>query len=204
MKLKASSGEFSPAPAGTHIAVCCKFIDLGTQQIDWQGQSKLQRKVMIAWELTNETMQDGRPFIISQRYTFSTSDKATFRKHLEAWRGKAFTDADFGDNGFDTKRLLGVPCSLIVAHKTVGDKTYANVTGIGPIPKGVPRPEPVNELVYFSLEAFSREVFDSLSDGLKETISKSPEYAQATNMATADHHETNADFDDEIPFNSGN
>jgi hypothetical protein len=202
MKLHKSNngGDFKPAPAGTHIAVCTKFIDLGTQTVEWQGQTKKQHKVMIAWELTHEQMDDGRPFIINQRYTFSTSEKATFRKHLEGWRGKKFVDADFeGDNAFDTQKLLGVPCSLIVSNSAKNGSVYANIEGIGPLPKGMPRPEPKNELVYFSLERFDPIVFGKLSNGLQEIIKKSPEYDIAVNGG-GDHHETNGDPSDEIPF----
>ena len=198
MKLqKSNGGDFTPAPAGTHIAVCTKFIDLGTQETQFQGQVKHQRKVMIAWELPHEAMEDGRPFTINQRYTFSTSEKATFRKHLEGWRGKKFTDADFGENGFDCRKLLGVPCSLIVSNSARDGKTYANVEGIGPLPKGMPRPEATNELVYFSLEAFDPSVFGKLSQGLQTVIQKSPEYQ--LHMSGGDHHE-NGDPNDEIPF----
>lgn len=201
MKLtKSGGGDFRPAPAGTHIAVCTKFIDLGTQSVEWQGQTKKQRKVMIAWELPHEKMDDGRPFIINQRYTFSTNEKALFRKHLEGWRGKKFTDADFdGDTAFDTRRLLGVPCSLIVSNSARNGSTYANVEGIGPLPKGMPRPEPANEMVYFSLEAFDPIVFGKLSQGLRDVIMKSPEYEMAVNGGT-DHHEGNGEPSDDLPF----
>lgn len=200
MKLsKSGGGDFKPAPAGTHIAVCTRFIDLGTQTVEWQGQTKKQRKVMIAWELPHEQMDDGRPFIINQRYTFSTSEKATFRKHLEGWRGKKFTDADFeGDTAFDTRKLLGVPCSLIVSNSAKNGSTYANVEGIGPLPKGMPRPEPKNELVYLSLDSFDPITFGKLSQGLRDVIMKSPEYELA--VSGGDHHETNNDPSDEIPF----
>jgi len=204
MKLTKSSngGDFAPAPAGTHIAVCTKFIDLGTQETEYQGQKKSQRKVQITWELTHEKLEDGRPQVINQRYTFSTNEKATFRKHLEAWRGKPFTDADFeGETAFDTRKLLGVPCSLIVSNSAKNGKVYANVEGIGPMPKGVARPEPFNELVYFSLDNFDPITFGKLSQHVRDTIIKSPEYDAAVNGG-GDHHHVNGDesADAHVPF----
>lgn len=174
-----SKASYAPAPAGTHIATCIKVVDLGTQSVEYQGEVKHQRKILLVWELAHENMDDGRPFTHSQRYTLSSSDKSTLRKHLEGWRGKKFVDADFGPGGFDIKNVLGKSCSLIISHSAKGDKVYANTDGIGPIPKGVTCPPVQNELVYLSLAsgAFDRGAFDALSDGLKNIIKASPEYA---------------------------
>jgi hypothetical protein len=198
---KPNGGDFKPAPSGTHAAVCIKFIDLGTQATEWQGQTKHQRKVMLSWELPHEQMSDGRPFIINQRYTWSMHEKSVLRKHLEAWRGKPFADADFeGDTAFDTRKLLGVPCSLIVSNTAKNGNTYANVESVGPLPKGMARPEPTNELLYFSLDSFDPLTFGKLSQGLKDVVMKSPEYEQAVNGGT-DHHHVNGDEpNDHIPF----
>ena len=49
-----ANGSYTPAPAGTHIAICVKVIDLGTQRVEWQGDVKLQHKVLLAWELVDE------------------------------------------------------------------------------------------------------------------------------------------------------
>src|SRR6185295_11438565 len=98
--------EFELAPAGTHMAVCYRVIDLGTQSGTYMGKPKSQHKILVSWELPDEKMKDGRPFTIGQRYTWSMSEKATLRKHLEAWRGVPFTDADFGVDGFDVKNII--------------------------------------------------------------------------------------------------
>ena len=89
-------GSFTPVPAGSHLAVCYRIIDLGTQKVVFQNENKFLRKVMVSWELPDEKMDDGRPFVISKRYTWSMHEKATLRKHLEAWRGKGFSEEDFG------------------------------------------------------------------------------------------------------------
>jgi hypothetical protein len=204
MRLPEKGGaDFAPAPAGTHIAVCIKVVDLGSQQVEWpkgSGNTKSQHKVTLAWELSNELMDDGRPFILTQRYTFSVSEKATFRKHLESWRGKPFEDADFGGpKAFDVKNVLGKGCTLFVAHKVTGDKTYSNVTGIGPLPKGVTAPPPQNGLTYFSLERdrFDANVLASLSPNMQALIMASPEYQQ---VAYGNPAGAAQDPSDEIPF----
>lgn len=198
---KPNETDFAPTPEGTHAARCYRVVDLGTQQVDWQGQIKQQHKVMLSWELfCDEKMEDGRNFSIHQRYTFSGSEKATFRKHLESWRGKKFDDADFGPGGFNIAKLIGVPCLLSITHTTKGDKVYSNVAAVLKVPKGMEVPPLTNETLFFSLEpgVYSAETLGKLSQGIKDVIRKSPEFAELTKAPIADHHEES--MDDEIPF----
>lgn len=178
-----TEGDFELPPAGTHLAVCYRVIDLGTQQGSYMGKPNEKHKVLVSWELPEEKMKDGRPFTISQRYTWSMSDKAILRKHLEAWRGKAFTDADFGPSGFNIKNIIGVGCLLTITHTDKEGKSYANISSIGKLMKGMQTPPLVNETAYLWLhpDHWSPEVFHKLSGGLQETIMKSPEYRQVVN-----------------------
>ncbi len=180
---KAEGGNFEPTPAGTFIARCYRFLDLGSHEQTFQGESKgLKRLVMIGFELPTELMTSGdyagKPFTIHKRYTWSTHEKATMRKDLESWRGRKFNDNDFGPGGFDVRNLLGVPCTLSIAHSEKDGSTYANITGIGPAMKGIQIPELINTKVFLDLEpeTFDREVYESLSDKLKAFIAESPEY----------------------------
>lgn len=179
---KSEGGNFEMTPAGTFVGRCYRFIDLGSHEQKFQGESKgMRRLIMIGFELPTELMEDGRPFSIHKRYTWSMHEKSTLRKDLEAWRGMKFTEADFGEGGFDTRDLLGVPCTLTIVHSENGENTYANIASIGKAMKGFPVPEMVNPSVYLTLEPglFDAQVFDSLSDKLKEFIKASPEYAYA-------------------------
>src|SRR3990167_3937268 len=131
-------GSFVPPPAGTHIAICTRFIDLGTQESEWQGKAKKAHKVILTWELCNEAMEDGRPFTISKRYTWSTHEKATLRHDLEGWRGKAFTDDDiYGAKPFDIRNVLGKPCMLSLVHDAKEGTTYANISSVSGLPRGM-------------------------------------------------------------------
>ena len=126
---------FTPAPAGVHQAVCVDVVDLGVLDVTWQGVTKKQRKVNVAWQL-NEDRDDGKPYLVFKRYTLSLHEKAGLRKDLESWRGKKFTDEE--GRGFDIERLISVNCLLNVTHNQVGDRTYANVVSIMPLAKGMP------------------------------------------------------------------
>lgn len=194
MKLPANTGsDFAPPPAGTHYAICYRVIDIGTQQVEWQGKIKHQRKVILSWELPSEKMDDGQPFSIHQRYTLSSSEKSRLRQDLESWRGLKFTEADFGPGGFDIKKLLGVPCLLNIVHAIKDDHTYANIAAIVKPPKGTPLQSLTNPLVYLDLDDFDADTFESLSEGLRGTIMKSPEYQEAISGKKSRPH------DDEPP-----
>ena len=180
MPLPNEGADFTPPPAGTFLAVSYRLIDLGTQEVTWEGKVKHQRKIMFSWELPEEKMDDGQPFSVHQRYTFSSSDKAKLRHDLESWRGVPFKDSDFGPGGFDIKNTLGKGCMVGITHVDKNGKTYANIAAVMKLPKGMKAPAPLNPVVYLSLEpvAFDRAAFDALSDGLKGVIMKSPEWAE--------------------------
>lgn len=203
--IKPNETNFAPAPDGPHPAACFRIIDLGTQEGSYQGKPNRKRQVLITWELfCEETMQDGRPFTIGKKYTWSMSEKASLRKDLESWRGKAFTDADFGPGGFELQSILGKSCLLNVVHEHKNDSTYANVKGVTRLPKQMTVGGPSNPIVFvwLSPDEFNKAAFDGLSDRIKETIMKSPEYQALVSgkpVAHSDLH-AGADPDDEIPF----
>jgi hypothetical protein len=201
-----SAPEFTPPPAGTHIAICYRVLDLGTQQTEYQGQTKHQHKVMISWELPDERMEDGKPFTVHQRYTFSSHEKAKLRQDLEAWRGAPFKDSDFGPGGFHLSKLLGVPCVITLVHETKGTSTYANIRSIGKMMKGQQVPPLTNSKLFFSLtpSEFSADMLESLPQKIKETIKKSPEYAELMKEPVGDAaeegHVREPALNDDIPF----
>lgn len=204
---KPTGGQFEQIPPGNHVAICYRFIDLGTQMVEWQGAKKTQRKVLVSWEFPNELLTTGdyagQPFTTGKRYTWSMNEKASLRHDLESWRGKAFTDDDFsGPNRFNVKSIVGKPCMLSIVHETKDGTTYANIKSVAAIPKGFTVPQPINPPVYFSLqrEFFDNAVLDGLSDKLKETIKNSPEYAEIVSGNQPAKQSFDRDLDDEVPF----
>lgn len=198
---EATASTFTPAPTGVHRSVCFSMIDLGTQVEEYQGQTKRQRKVMLSWELADETMEDDRPFIVSKFYTWSMNEKATLRKDLEAWRGVAFTEADLGHDGsFKPANLLGAPCLLNIIHKErQGGGVRAAIASLSRLPKGMDKPVPRSPTVFFDLDEFNATAYDGLSDKIKEMIGKSPEYAEIKG-GKRNGAPPKRDLDDDIPF----
>jgi hypothetical protein len=174
-------GDFTPPPAGTFPAICYRIVDLGTQATSFKGEEKHLHKVMLSWELKGDEtiMDDGRPMTIHQRYTWSMHEKATLRRQLEAWLGRKFVDADFGPGGFDIRKLLGMGCLISVMHdEGKNGSIFANVASVTKLPKGMQAGSLFNETAFLFLtpEGFNPAVFEALSDSLKTTIKKSPEY----------------------------
>jgi hypothetical protein len=170
MKLTEGNGKaFEKHPAGTPVATLIKIIDIGSQEVTWQGAVKLSHKIRFVWEST-ELMTDGRPFIVQRDFTASLNSKGNLRPFLEGWRGRAFTEAELA--GFDPKVLIGMPCLLSL----VEDGEYTNINSVMRLPKGMQAPKIVGDTVFFSLAEFDITVFNSLSEKVKEKIMKSPEY----------------------------
>jgi hypothetical protein len=204
---KPGENTFLPAPSGTHPAVCYRVLDLGTQETNYQGQAKKTHRIMLTWELMcEERMSDGRPFSMSKSYTWSMHEKATLRKDLEGWRGKAFADGDFHpETGFRIEKLLGVPCLLTVVHEVKNDQLVANIKSVSKLPKQMTVGVAENDYVYLwlSVGEFDKTVFERLSPRLQETIRKSPEYQsviKGKDVEGPQNFDAGHDPSDEIPF----
>lgn len=169
------NGEFELTPEGTYVARCFKLIDMGTQTTTGQYGTKSQKKIMISWELLSDEvkMKDGKPFAASQLYTASLHEKSQLRQHLEQWRGKKFTQEEL--DGFDLQNILGTYCMLQVVHSV--DGAYANVNSIMSLPTKE-KPKGVNELVSFDISNPDMNVFNNLSDKMREKIQSSPEWQE--------------------------
>lgn len=208
LPVPSEGGEFAPPPAGVFPAICYRFIDLGTQTTSFNNETKHQHKVMLSWEITDpeERMEDGRPWTISQRYTWSMHEKSTLRKTLESWRGKAFEEADFGPGGFNVQKLIGAPCLMSLVRVDKDGKTYTNISAVTKMPKGMDAGTLANETIYFALEDYDSAVFSKLSESLQNIIKASPEY-QALGRPRASGEYVPPHFDgdpgwspDEAPF----
>lgn len=169
-------GKFEQVPEGVFIARCYQLLDLGTQTVYIEGEEKQVAKIAVGWELLDDEVrrEDGAPFTIEKNYTASLWKTSGLAKDLVAWRGKAFTDEEL--KGFDLKKILDAYCQIQVAHKKVGDKTYANIAAIMGMPKGMPKPEPVNDVIAFDIDEPDIAVFNSLRDYYKLKIQSAPEW----------------------------
>ncbi len=176
-----TTDEYTPPEAGTFTARCASLIDLGTQATEWEGKAKTAHKVLLSFEITDSENRraDSSPHLLSKRFTASLHAKAGLRKFLESWRGRPFTPEELA--GFDLKNILGLHCLIGVVHENKGDKTYANISSVMKLPKGMPAGAAELNPVAFDLAAPDWQVFAGLSSRLQGQIADSPEYQALPN-----------------------
>lgn len=150
MLIAKGNEEFTKFPlpdTGTVQAVCCGVWDLGMQKSSFNGEDKILHKIVVAWEINQmidspESEFHGKPYMLSNKYTLSLGDKANLRRDLESWRGKPFTAEEI-TSGFNVEQLYGINCLIGINHVTKGEKTYANVSSILPLVKGMEKITPL-------------------------------------------------------------
>jgi hypothetical protein len=183
----AQENNFEPIPIGNHAARCVSFVDLGTQSFEYNGETKSARKVRLGFEVPGEMRvfdeeKGEQPCMVSIELSISFHEKSNLKKHLDAWFGKAVNEANF-DPETD---LLGKPAMVNVTHKeSKSGHTYACISSITPLPKGMDCPKQINPSTYFFMgwlglkKDFQEDVFAVLPKFIQDKISVSPEYKTA-------------------------
>ena len=200
--------DFKIAPAGLHMARLYSVIDLGHQSVEWSGETKIMHKVVLTFELHGDDnngkplkTDDGKPLIVSKRYTVSLGDQATLRKDLESWANKKMSATD--RINFDLKTLLNKFCMVNISHSE--DGKYANISGISPIPSALKNavPDGINQINHFWLHDYDQAKFDALPKYYREKIMESSEWrGSKKKIEEVDGFPKSlADIpDDEVPF----
>lgn len=183
------------------MAVCYAVIDLGTQTVDY-GKGKgpeSKHQLRIQWELPHETMEDGRPHVIGKTYTYSSNEKSTLIKDLQDWRGRVFTNDEFGN--FEISQVIGAGCFLNCVES---EKGYVNVKAVAVLPKGTKAPPLVNDRINLDLDpaAFDSSIFEKVSEYWQGVVMDSPEYKALSGRKPqlVANGGPAIDDDDDIPF----
>ncbi len=188
MIIKEQSNDFEQPETGVYIARCVRLLDIGTHESEYQGQKNRRRQLVMSWELCNELMSDGKPFLVSKFYTMSLGEKANLRKDLINWRGRDFTPEEL--RGFELKNILGKPCQISITANDKGKRVVSGVTGL---PKGMSAPEAFNPFIYFDLnDDWDAEAFEILPKGFQRMIQDSEEYKFLTNDVDDNHSRAQA------------
>lgn len=159
------------APAGTHNAICIRFIDLGTQKQVFKGEESEARQCRLYFDLIDEKTKDGKNVVAFQKYTYSPSPKGNLMKALRSWLGVK-------DSDFDMDQVLGKPAMITIEH----NGEYANITAITSPTKGAKFRKSTEEVysLHLTEEDFDVNVFNELPEGLQGKIMDSPEYAEVS------------------------
>ena len=196
-----NSGPRERIPDGTYAGRCYQVVDLGLQEVTWEGVAKLQPKVMIGFELS-ELMADGKPFAVSTTLTFSWGEKAAFRKVILPWIGTKAVDTKP-----DPKEFLGMP-ALVTVETSMGKNgnEWTNIRALSPVPKGMPVPSPVNAVKHFDFETSGMADYDNLSTDWSREKGE-PSWVQKKIQASAqwftwlnNQKPKNTNPDEDIPF----
>ena len=180
MQIKQENKSFGPRenpPKGTQCARLIHIIDLGTQHTEFQGQAKDKRQVRLTWELVDSEMSDKRKFVVGKTYNASLY-KSSLLDTIESMTGKPI---EFHEDGsYNMGQLLDAPCMVTIDHVVKGDKTYANITSISPMPtikgKLVEADPSTNHILNFGLDNFDQDIYDMIPAWIQAIIEKSPEY----------------------------
>lgn len=186
---KPAGANIDPIPEDTYQGVCYMVVHLGTQHNEMFNTDT--EKVLIGWEVPDvriELEREGKmldlPRAISQEYTLSLHEKAKLRHMLENWRGKAFTKEELA--GFDLKNLLGVNAMIQVLHKTSAQgRTYAIVSNVSKLYKGMEKKTTENEHQYFSFED-NMEIPGNIPEWIRDKIIASYEYQEMIDGTSQD------------------
>lgn len=217
LKPTMNNTDFKPIDAGNHVARLISIIDLGTQDTEYMGEKKETSQIRLTWELPNETKTfDGivKPLVIGNDYTNSMGSKANLRKIVEGMIGAQLRDDEAQNFDSDSYReFLGKPCLLNVIHKESKGKTYANISGVSPLVKGMTCPPQFNESVFYEIGVSPVEELEDMPKFVREKIMRSHEMNNTVNddeksildAARNSHNRQVEESDDidpeDIPFN---
>ncbi len=135
--------EFTPPPAGTHLAVCVDLEDVGLLPNRFEPDGPPVPTIYVYWQI-NELMDNSdKRYLVRQDYRKSLNEKANFRKMLDAWIGP-LSPTDLSP--FRSSMIIGKSCLLTITHKTSqkSGKVWASVRAAVPLPKGMMAIEPEN------------------------------------------------------------
>lgn len=197
MIVKAPDQKFPTAPEGTFPAVCVDEIDLGKVPSTYNGEERMRHMVRLVWQIDEQIsdveaekfqMAPGSLYIVKQDYTASLDEKAKLRKHLQSWRGRAFTPAELG--GFDLGSIVGASCMVSIVHNA-GRKggTFANVEGVMKLLKGTVAMKPMG---YVRVK--DRKVAEPVPAQHHRTTQKPPEEQPPVQWGSDEI------TDDDVPF----
>jgi hypothetical protein len=200
--------SFEIIEEGTHPAVCYGMVDIGEQKTNYNGEEKSADKIIILWEVSDATITiDGKemPRGISKTYTNSLHEKAGLRKDLKSWRGKEFTEAELA--GFNLENIIGAPCLINIVHTEKDGRTYANISSIMALPKGMPKPQMVNPKLIFNMDTATEADLKKLPEWIQKKITESVTWkmkmlVSKTDKAGGDQQqfEELEDDDGDLPF----
>jgi hypothetical protein len=167
MKASYKSTAFVQAPEGSHAARPYQLVDIGIQHSEAYGD---KHQIIISYELVDELMEDGRPFILNKFYNLSLNEKATLCIDLEGIAGRKLSDTE--KENFDFRKILNAPCLISVIHETKSGEAKAKIKTISALPKNMSASPLKNSPLFFDLDQPDWDVYEKLPEWLQAKINK--------------------------------
>ena len=182
---KTSSSRQMPEEK-VHTALITSVVDIGSHYDD--NYEKFKREIVVSLEFPNFIIkinnEDGTEseftYVKSRMYTLSMHKKSNLRALVQQIIGKELSDDEAYE--YDIFKIVGKPCMTSVVHKQVGDKTYANISTVMPLPDGFPPPKPVREQFTYSIDESPKSVPEEVPEWMKELIVSSKEWEDADDL----------------------
>jgi hypothetical protein len=199
--------EFEAAPAGLHLGRLYQILHVGTSQSEWQGEIKMENKIIFQFELHGEddsgkplVATNGKPYIVNKYYNLTMHEKSKLRAHLTSWLKINFDELAKNKEAFNFKKLLG---QFAMVNVVIGNNGKTAIDSLLPVPAVYLKaglPEGVNEVFMFEVLNFDQEKFEKLSQGRKEMVLKSFEYRSIQEGKKTKTVEAEEEPNDDIPF----
>ncbi len=160
--------DFELPPAGLQAATMIGLVDLGTQDDEFDKKPIERKVIYLAWELVARDA-DGDPFLVGEAFTDSFNKKAKYRKLIEGWRGKAFSDGET----FDPFVLLGLKCVLnLTSGLSKNDKKFVNISSVATPMQGQAIPDAVHQPFAFHLSTWGDPNGNPIPDWMPRSYGK--------------------------------
>jgi hypothetical protein len=135
----ARAKPYTLPPEGQFQFVAVDGINLGLHANAAYG-GKVEEKYAFVFQIDEPNPDTGKRFELAQRFTLSVGAKSNLVKFLGQWRGKSISP-DEAKNGINLAGLDGLNGFMVIEHRPskTGDKTFANILSVSPLPKGTPK-----------------------------------------------------------------
>lgn len=189
---------------GNHVGILSQIITVGTQQSSFNGEAKEAFKLLLGFEIPDQLytkgQQAGQTMLVKNEWNVSTHPNAGLRKILEPWLGVFESEEHMKETLEQLHRMIGATALVNISHSEQG---FANIASLTPPIAGMAVPVPTRIPVLFTLEPINwnpseadlggmteiqyeiyqqcgpmEAVFDSLPEGTKKRIGKSPEFIE--------------------------
>lgn len=180
-----NKGSFKEGQAPVFNEETGYFSDNKGQKVDAEGYTldkdgnkelKYAHQISLTFEGQND---DKRFFIRTRDITLSLNEKAVLSKYIEQILGRKIVEGDVPRNLL--QECLGKPCIVTVAHTTVKDKTYANLTNVTAPMKGMTVLEAKTGLTFLNFKDWDETLFAKLPEFVQTKIKSSYEYQEMVN-----------------------